>query len=67
MKEVFRFKGIDDLYCDLDGKFFYKDKPARKVYNNGSISILINGSKKGVLSLRKVAYRDKVKEIVCPF
>ena len=67
MKEIFRFKGIDGLYCDMDGNFFYNDRPTRKVYNNGSLSVMVGKSKRGIISLRKIAYKELIIEDVCPF
>lgn len=67
MKDVFRFKGIEDLYCDIEGNFFYKDKPTKKVYNNGTISVMLGKSKKGIISLRKIAYKSKINNDYVPF
>jgi len=67
MKKIFRFKGIEDLYCDTSGNFFYKDKPTRKVYNNGTISVMLGKSKKGVISLRKIAYKSEIEDDFIPF
>ena len=54
---VYFFKGIPNLYSDVKGNFFYEGKPARKVYNNGSLSILCgktkHGLKKGLLSKKE--------------
>ncbi len=66
-EEVYRFKGIEDLYADKEGNFFYKDKPARKVYNNGTISVLCGKSKKGLIKLRKLAYKSSVEALDLPF
>lgn len=67
MIEVFRFKDIEDLYCDMQGNFFYKYKPTKKVYNNGSISIICGKTKKGLISLRKKAYKVKIEKQEIPF
>ncbi len=67
MTDIFRFHGFENLYCDLKGNFFLNDKPIKKIYNNGSISIIINGSKKGLIKLRKYAYKDKLEIDSCPF
>ncbi len=68
MKEtVYKFKGINDIYCDLSGTFFFKDKPVKKVYNNGSIAILCGKSKLGIVKLRKLAYKSEIEIINCPF
>lgn len=67
MSGIFRFKGIPDLYCDLDGNFVYNNKPARIVYNNGSRSVLLGKSKKGLITLRKIAYKCEMEIKLCPF
>ena len=54
---IYKFRGIDDLYADKDGNFFFKDRPARKVYNNGSEAVLCGRSKRGVKKLRTLAYK----------
>ena len=64
---VYKFKGLPDLHCDLTGCFFYKNKPIKKVYNNGSIAVLVGKSKRGVISLRKIAYKSKIEVDICPF
>ena len=55
---VYFFKGIPNLYSDVKGNFFYEGKPARKVYNNGSLSILCGKSKRGIIKLRTLAYKS---------
>lgn len=67
VKEIFRFSGIPDLYCDMDGNFFYMGRPARIVYNNGSKSVLCGKSKRGIISLRKTAYRSTIEIKDLPF
>lgn len=67
MKDIIRFNGISDLYCDYSGQFFYKDKPTKIVYNNGSRSVLLGKSKKGLIKLRKLAYKSKIEETATPF
>lgn len=64
---VYKFKNIPDLHCDLDGNFYYKDKPIKKVYNNGSLAVKIGNSKRGLISLRKQAYKSQKEKIYCPF
>ncbi len=61
------FKGIPNLYSDVKGKFFYEGKPARKVYNNGSLSILCRKSKRGVIKLRTLAYKSFIVIDDLPF
>jgi hypothetical protein len=64
---VYKFHGIENLYCDTEGNFFYNDRPARIIYNNGSRSVLLGKSKRGIISLRKLAYESEMKEAECPF
>lgn len=66
-EHVHMFKGIPDLYADKEGNFFYKDAPARKVYNNGTISVLCGRSKKGLIKLRKLAYKSAIEVSDLPF
>lgn len=66
---VYLFKGIPNLYADLDGNFFYYGKPARKVYNNGSISVKCGTTKRGLIKLRTLAYKSTilVEDVNLPF
>jgi hypothetical protein len=64
---VYKFKGVDKLHCDLKGNFFFDSKPIKKIYNNGSLSVLVGKSKKGIIKLRKIAYKDKIEINTCPF
>jgi len=66
---IYKFKGIDDLYADEKGNFYFKNKPARKVYNKGSIAVLCGRSKRGLIKLRKLAYKTvaDLQEDDCPF
>jgi len=64
---IYKFKGIDDLYCDEQGNFFYRGKPARKVYNRGSIAVLCGRSKRGIIKLRSLAYKSTLFMDDCPF
>ena len=67
IEKVYKFKGIPDLYSDMNGDFFYKGVPARKVYNNGSISVLCGKSKRGIIKLRKLAYLSSTEIKDLPF
>lgn len=49
------FRGYEGLFWH-SGKFWFDGRELKKVYNNGSISILIYGSKKSIRQLRKVAF-----------
>lgn len=64
---VYKFKGIESLHCDLKGNFFYNEKPIKKVYNNGSVAVLVGKSKFGLIKLRKLAYKSKIEINECPF
>ncbi len=67
LETVYKFKGVENLYCDLKGDFFYNEKPIRKIYNNGSVSVLVGNSKRGLIKLRKLAYKTQIEIIKCPF
>ncbi len=64
---IYKFKGIDNLYADHKGDFFYNDRPIKKVYNNGSLSVLIGKSKRGIIKLRKLAYKTYKQKEILPF
>lgn len=64
---VYKFKGIENLHCDLKGNFFFNEKPIKKVYNNGSVAVLAGKSKLGLIKLRKLAYKSKIEVNECPF
>ena len=64
---VYLFKDIPDLYADLNGNFFYKGKPTKKVYNNGSIAVLCGNTKRGIITLRKLAFKSTITIADCPF
>lgn len=52
------------------GKFWFNEKEVKKVYNNGSISLLLYGSKKvSIKKLRKQAKPCTIKLLkeYCPF
>jgi hypothetical protein len=67
IQKVYLFRGVPDLYADMDGNFFYKDRPARKVYNSGSMAVLCGRSKRGIIKLRKLAYLGEVEVQNLPF
>ena len=58
-----------DGYCFTDvqgltwhsGKFWLNDMEVKRVVNNGSLSLLIYGSKKSIKKLRKTAVPVKIK------
>lgn len=59
IKEVkvsgYGFTGYDGLFWH-SGKFWFNNTEVKKVYNNGSIAILLYGTKKSIKQLRKLAY-----------
>lgn len=63
----FKFKGIPELYANEKGEFFYKGKLARKIYNNGSIAVLCGRTKRGIIKLRKLAYKTTAEIDNLPF
>jgi hypothetical protein len=66
-QEIYRFKGIEDLYADMDGNFFYKGKPAKKMYNNGTVAIKCGTTKRGLIKLRTLAYKSSMEIEDLPF
>ena len=57
----FIFEGYEGLTWH-SGKFWFNDVPVKKVFNNGSVSILLYGStKKSIKQLRKVAVKCRIK------
>jgi hypothetical protein len=67
IETIYKFNGISGLYANTKGNFFYNGKPARKVYNNGSISVLACKSKRGVIKLRRLAYKTTMLKEALPF
>ena len=67
IKTVFKFRGIDGLFADEAGNFYFNGRPARKVYNNGSLAVLCGRSKKGIITLRKLAYKCTMEVDDLPF
>lgn len=61
LKTIYRFKGLSELWADENGNFYFKNKPAPKVYNNGSLAVLCGRSKKGIIKLRKLAFKTCVE------
>ena len=43
------------------GEFWFNEEKLKKVNNNGSLSIMLHGSKLGVKKLRKQARKCKIK------
>ena len=55
------FVGYEGLYWH-NGKFWFNEIEVRKVFNNGSLSLLLYGScKKSIRQLRKIARPCKIK------
>jgi hypothetical protein len=66
-EEVYLFKGIPDLYANMKGEFFYKGRPAPKVYNNGSLAVKCHRTKRGLKKLRTLAYKGAIEIAELPF
>jgi len=70
IKEVevdgYYFTNVEGLFWH-SGKFWFNEQEVKQVYNNGSKSILLYGSRKmGVKKLRKSAKPCKVKLYTIP-
>jgi len=71
MSQKFRLKEVEiDGYYFIgyeglvwhSGEFWFNEQIVKKVYNNGSLSILLYGSsKKSIKQLRKLARKCKIK------
>jgi hypothetical protein len=59
----FKFKGIENLKCDLKGNFYYLNKPLKKYWRSSQIYIKIENKKYGMKTLRKLAYKVKSKNV----
>lgn len=66
-RKIYKFKGIDHLYADEKGNFFYKDRPVPKVVNNGSLAVRVGAIRYGIKKLRVRAYACRVAVDECPF
>ena len=67
IQQVYLFKGIPDLYADLQGNYFYKGKPVKKTYNNSSLAIRCGNTKRSIIKLRGLAYKSSITIPDCPF
>jgi hypothetical protein len=67
IEKVYRFHGIEDLYSDAKGCFFFKNKLVPTVYNNGSLAVRVGRKKYGLKKLRTLAYLTYQKKNDCPF
>ena len=68
MKEtIYLFKDVPDLCADTDGNFYYKNRPVKKIYNNGTLSVRTGNTKLGIKKLRSLAYRSFIEKTECPF
>ena len=63
----YTFAGYPNLTADEKGQFYFRNKPVRKVYNNGSIAVLVGTTKIGLITLRKVATKTITEELHLPF
>ena len=66
-QKIYRFKGIEDLHADENGNFFFRNKRAKKIVNNGSLAVLAGRTKYGIKKLRTLAYKTSVQVEECPF
>lgn len=66
-KSVYLFNGIADLYSDLSGNFFYKNKPIKKHWRPGQIYLQIDKKKYGMNTLRKLAIISEIETDKIPF
>ena len=64
---IYTFPSMPGLIAFSDGTFEYNGRPTRKVYNNGSISVLCGKSKRGIIALRKEAVKKSRKIVIVPF
>jgi hypothetical protein len=64
LKEVeidgYYFTNIQGLFWH-SGNFWFNEIQVQKVYNNGSLSLLIGSSKIGIKKLRKYARKCRIK------
>jgi len=65
-QKVYKFKGIENLFADMNGNFFFNQTPVPKVYNNGSAAVRIGKRKFGIKKLRSLAYVSYVLTDDCP-
>lgn len=66
-EKVYKFKGIEGLYSDLKGNFFFNGRPVQQVYNNGSLAVRVGKTKYGVKKLRTLAYVSYIETQGLPF
>lgn len=64
---VFLFDGVDNLYADKDGNFFYDGKLIKKRWRVGQIYIQVKERRYGMNTLRKLAYSGVLEEEENPF
>jgi len=67
MQIVFQFKGIENLYSDLKGNFYFEERLIRKYWRKGQVFIIVNKKQIGMNTLRKLAYETKINKIILPF
>jgi hypothetical protein len=66
-EKMYMFKGIDGLYADNKGNFFFHNRPAPTVYNNGSLAVRVGKTKYGIKKLRTIAYVSFIEIVALPF
>ena len=65
-QKVYKFRGIENLYSDMNGNFFFNESPVPKVYNNGTLAVRIGKTKRGIKKLRTLAYISFIPLDFCP-
>jgi len=66
--DIYRFKGIDLFYSDMQGNFYLLNGiPIKKQYHNGRNCIRIKQKRYGLKTLRKLAYKSYIVEENLPF
>jgi len=66
-QKVYKFRGIENLYADENGNFFFKQTPVPKVYNNGTLSVRVGKRKYGIIKLRTLAFVSFIVPDALPF
>lgn len=66
-KSVYLFKGIENLYSDENGSFFYNERPIKKKWRVGQVYVEVNKKRYGMNTLRNLAYKSIIKEETLPF
>lgn len=54
------FEGIENLFADKYGNFWYKGSRIEKQYRERQVYLNINGKRIGIVSLRKLAKKTNI-------